>query len=59
MQPRNFRGVGIVGAVGRLTPPDFVRSVTLLDSRGADYAHHITTLSSPGFSDLPTDLNLM
>ena len=37
--------------------PDFGRSVKPIYTRGADYAHHITT-GPQGFSDLPTALKL-
>ena len=41
-----------------MTPPDFERSVNPISTGVADYAHHITTCS-PGFSDLPTALQLI
>ena len=40
---------------GAMAPPDFVRSVNPISTRGTDYAHLITT-GTPGFSDLPTAL---
>ena len=47
-------GTGGQGAA----PSHFGRSANHIPTRGADYAHHITTRppSPPGFSDLPTDL---
>ena len=42
--------MGVPGA-----PPDFGRSVNPFSTRGADYAHLITT-GTPGFSELPTAL---
>ena len=36
--------------------PDFDISVNPNPTRGADYAHLMTTCPSPGFSDLPTAL---
>ena len=42
-----------VGAGIAMAPPDFERSVNPISTRGAHYAHHITT-GPPGFSDLPT-----
>ena len=37
--------------------PDFGRSVNPILTRGSDYAHRNTT-GTPGFSDLPTALQL-
>ena len=45
-----------VGAGVAMAPPDFERSVNPISTRGADYAHQITT-GPYGFSDLPTVLD--
>ena len=37
--------------------PYFDRSINPILTRGADYAHPITTCPPPGFSDLPTALS--
>ena len=49
------RGVIPGGARGAMAPQDFDRSVNPISTRGADYAHLITT-GTPEFSDLPTAL---
>jgi len=53
---RSARGVVPGGAGGAMAHPDFGRSVNPISTRGADYAHLITT-GTPGFSDLPTALS--
>ena len=45
----------VVGARDTMAPLDVVRSVNPISTRGALYAHHITT-GLPGFWDLPTAL---
>ena len=45
-----------VGVGDAIVPQNLGRSVNPVSTRGADYAHHITTGSS-GFPDLPTALN--
>ena len=45
-QPGTVEGVQEVGG-GILPPADFVRLVTPIPSRGADYAHHITNSIPP------------
>ena len=45
-----------VASGGALAPLVFGRTVNPISTRGADYAHHITT-GPPGFSDLPTALD--
>ena len=42
-----FRPVGTGGAGCK--PPDFGRAVNAISTRGADYAHHITTGPPPDF----------
>ena len=51
------RPVASGGAGGARAPPVFGRTVNPISTRGADYAHHITT-GRPGLSDLPTALLL-
>ena len=52
------RAVGVGGAGLECPPPfqDFSRSVNPISTKGADYAHHITTWPPHEFSDLPTAL---
>ena len=50
------RVVGVGGVQGTRAPPIFGKSVDPISTRGADYAHLITTVPPPGFSDLPTAL---
>ena len=52
-----YRGVVPGGVGGAMAPPDFGRSVNPISTRGTDYAHLIT-IGTPGFSDLPTALQL-
>ena len=55
--PAQRQGRGDVpgGGGGAMAPQDFGRSVNSISTRGAHYAHLITT-GTPGFSDLPTAL---
>ena len=54
----NVRPVVPGGARFAMAPPEVGRSVNPVSTMGgADYAHHITN-GTPGFSDLPTDLNV-
>ena len=55
--PIQFRPVVPGGAGAAIAPPDFGRSVNPISTMGADNAHRITT-GTPGFSDLPTALQL-
>ena len=55
--PCYYRPV-VPGCAGcAMAHPDFGRSVNPISTRGTDYAHLITT-GTPGFSDLPTALNI-
>ena len=52
VDPSSGRPVGVGGA---MAPPDFVRSVNPISTRGENYAYLIST-GTPGFSDLPMAL---
>ena len=53
--PKYYRSIVSGDAGGAMAPPDFVRSVNPISTRGTDYAHQITT-GTPGFSDLHAPL---
>ena len=57
-QGPNVRGVHPAGGAGcAMAHPDLCRSVNPISPRWTDYAHLITT-GTPGFSDLPTALDV-
>ena len=54
--PNLYGDAGGGGAGGARAPPSFGISVNPIRTKGADYAHLITT-GTPGFSDLPMTLS--